>query len=97
MSRLHHVLGCLVTSSLLTLGVAAPAAAASAYADTDYVALGDSYSSGVGAPGQIGLCLRSPNGYPGAVGQPQPAQVVHRTSPAAAPRPATSSASRCRC
>ena len=63
MSRRHLVLGCLITS-LLTLGVAAPAVAASPYATTDYVALGDSYSSGVGAPGQTGLCLRSPNGYP---------------------------------
>ena len=40
--------------------VAAPAQAAS----VDYVALGDSYSSGVGAPGVSGLCLRSPLGYP---------------------------------
>ena len=63
MGRRLFVLGCLVTS-LLTLGVAAPAAAAPSYADTDYVALGDSYTSGVGAPGQTGLCLRSPNGYP---------------------------------
>jgi lysophospholipase L1-like esterase len=62
MSRPHLVLGCLVTGSLLALGVAAPASAASS---VDYVALGDSYSSGVGAPGQAGLCLRSPNGYPG--------------------------------
>ncbi|WP_433295488.1 SGNH/GDSL hydrolase family protein [Actinoplanes sp. CA-030573] len=62
MSRAHLVLGCLVTVSLATLGVAAPAAAASS---VDYVALGDSYSSGVGAPGQTGLCLQSPNGYPG--------------------------------
>ena len=65
MSRRHLVLGCLATSSLLTLLAAAPAAAASKYADTDYVALGDSYSSGVGSPGQVGACLRSPNGYPG--------------------------------
>jgi lysophospholipase L1-like esterase len=62
MSRRHLVLGCLVTTTMLTLGVAAPAAAASTI---DYAALGDSYSSGVGAPGQTGLCLRSPNGYPG--------------------------------
>ncbi|MEU4241245.1 SGNH/GDSL hydrolase family protein [Actinoplanes sp. NPDC026619] len=62
MSRAHLVLGCLVTTALLTLGVAAPAAAASTI---DYVALGDSYSSGVGAPGQTGSCSRSPNGYPG--------------------------------
>jgi lysophospholipase L1-like esterase len=70
MSRRHLVLACLATSPLLTLLAAAPAAAAlkntaSKYADTDYVALGDSYSSGVGSPGQVGLCLRSPNGYPG--------------------------------
>ena len=65
MSRRSLVLGCLVTSSLLTLLAAAPASAASKYADTDYVALGDSYSSGVGAPGQVGFCLRSPYGYPG--------------------------------
>jgi lysophospholipase L1-like esterase len=64
MSRRHLVLGCLVTTSLLSvvLGVASPAAAASTI---DYVALGDSYSSGVGAPGQTGSCSRSPNGYPG--------------------------------
>jgi lysophospholipase L1-like esterase len=62
MSRRTSVLGCLVTSSLLALGLAAPASAASSI---DYVALGDSYSSGVGAPGQSGLCLQSSNGYPG--------------------------------
>jgi lysophospholipase L1-like esterase len=65
MSRRHLVLGCLATTSLLTLITAAPAMAASKYATTDYVALGDSYSSGVGSPGQTGLCLQSPNGYPG--------------------------------
>jgi lysophospholipase L1-like esterase len=58
---MSKVLGFLVTVSLLTLGVAAPAAAAST---VDYVARGDSYSSGGGAPGQTGLCLRSPNGSP---------------------------------
>ena len=61
MSRPHLVLGCL--AALLVFGVAAPAAEAAS--SVDYVALGDSYSSGVGAPGQTGLCLRSPNGYPG--------------------------------
>jgi len=70
MSRPHLALGCLVTGSLLALGLAAPAAAASS---VDYVALGDSYSSGVGAPGQTGLCLQSSNGYPG--------QWVSRNSP----------------
>ena len=64
MGRRLNVLGCLVIFSLLTLGIAAPASAAPSYATTDYVALGDSYSSGVGAPGQSGLCLRSANGYP---------------------------------
>ncbi|MEV6343834.1 SGNH/GDSL hydrolase family protein [Actinoplanes sp. NPDC051851] len=55
------VLACLVTTSVLSLSVAAatPANAAS----IDYVALGDSYSSGVGAPGQSGTCLRSSYSY----------------------------------
>src|SRR3954447_3286071 len=65
MSRRLTALACLVTTSLLTLFGATPAVAASKYATTDYVALGDSYSSGVGSPGQVGFCLRSPNGYPG--------------------------------
>ncbi|MBU2666435.1 SGNH/GDSL hydrolase family protein [Actinoplanes bogorensis] len=65
MGRRLSRLGCLATFvSLLTLTIAAPAAAAG-YDSTDYVALGDSYSSGVGAPGQSGLCLRSSQGYPG--------------------------------
>jgi lysophospholipase L1-like esterase len=64
MSRRTTVLACLVTSTLLTLVAATPADAAATYADTDYVALGDSYSSGVGAPGQSGLCLRGTSGYP---------------------------------
>jgi lysophospholipase L1-like esterase len=64
MSRRIPVLACLVSSSLLTLVIAAPAHAATGYEDTDYVALGDSYSSGVGAPGQSGSCLVGTNGYP---------------------------------
>ncbi|GAA0538621.1 hypothetical protein GCM10010172_19870 [Paractinoplanes ferrugineus] len=59
MNRRHLVLGCLVTTSFLVVGAAAPAST------VDYVALGDSYSSGVGAPGQSGSCARSPNGFPG--------------------------------
>jgi lysophospholipase L1-like esterase len=36
-----------------------------AHAETvDYVALGDSFSSGTGAPGGTGECFRSPLGYP---------------------------------
>jgi lysophospholipase L1-like esterase len=64
MSRRHLVLACLVTSTVLTLVTASPAVASTSYSSTDYVALGDSYSSGVGAPGQSGLCLRGSNGYP---------------------------------
>lgn len=51
----------LVIPSLLTVIVASPAAAAES--TVDYVAMGDSYSSGVGAPGQSGLCLRSSRSY----------------------------------
>ncbi|GAA3336369.1 SGNH family lipase [Amorphoplanes nipponensis] len=65
MSRRTTVLACLVFSTLLSIIAATPAAAAAPYTNWDYVALGDSYSSGVGAPGQTGLCLRSANGYPG--------------------------------
>jgi lysophospholipase L1-like esterase len=57
--RTATVLATLVTTSLLSLALAAPAQAAS----VDYVALGDSYSSGVGASGQSGTCLRSNNSY----------------------------------
>ncbi|HET6533120.1 MAG TPA: SGNH/GDSL hydrolase family protein [Actinoplanes sp.] len=61
MSRRTTVLACLVTSTVLILIPAAPAAAAAD--DIDYIAMGDSYSSGVGAPGQAGLCLRSSRSY----------------------------------
>lgn len=54
------VLACLVTTSALTLGLAAPALAASSI---DYAALGDSFSAGVGASGQSGSCSRSNNSY----------------------------------
>ncbi|GAA2499928.1 SGNH/GDSL hydrolase family protein [Winogradskya humida] len=59
MKRLVPVL---VAAIILLIPTAAHAAAP---ADWDYVALGDSYSSGVGAPGQSGTCLRSSNAYPG--------------------------------
>ncbi|MEU4622131.1 SGNH/GDSL hydrolase family protein [Actinoplanes sp. NPDC023801] len=55
-----RIVSVLVTTSVLSLALAAPAQAASSI---DYVALGDSYSSGVGAPGQSGTCLRSNNSY----------------------------------
>ncbi|HWS36234.1 MAG TPA: SGNH/GDSL hydrolase family protein [Actinoplanes sp.] len=54
------VLASLVSTSVLSLGLAGPAQAAST---VDYAALGDSYSSGVGASGQSGSCLRSNNAY----------------------------------
>jgi lysophospholipase L1-like esterase len=59
MSRRTTALACLVTALLLVPATPALAAAD----DIDYIALGDSYSSGVGAPGQAGLCLRSPRSY----------------------------------
>ncbi len=45
----------------LLLALVAPARAGTGL---DYVALGDSYAAGVGAPGLHGLCLRSAQGYP---------------------------------
>src|SRR3954469_9500064 len=51
---------CLMISTAFAAATATPAQAAA----VDYVALGDSYSSGVGAPGTTGLCMRSPQGYP---------------------------------
>lgn len=51
------VLGVLALASAL---FAAPASAAT----VNYVALGDSYSSGVGAGSESGSCDRSPNAYP---------------------------------
>ncbi|BFU43567.1 SGNH/GDSL hydrolase family protein [Krasilnikovia sp. MM14-A1004] len=64
MSRRLSVLACLVTTTLLTALTAAPAQAAVTYQNTDYVALGDSFSAGAGAPDQSGLCLRSVFAYP---------------------------------
>lgn len=66
MSARPFVLGCLVTTALVTVlgAMTGPAFAAGTYANTDYVALGDSYSSGVGTSGETGTCLQSPQGYP---------------------------------
>ena len=61
--RRSTALASLILAATLTAVTAAPAAAAAS--TVDYVALGDSYSSGVGATGQFGLCLRSANAYPG--------------------------------
>ena len=49
-----------VIALFTTLVVASPASAAT----VNYVALGDSYSSGVGAGSESGSCDRSPNAYP---------------------------------
>ena len=60
--RLASVAGAVVTAGVLTLGLAVPAAAAG----TQYVALGDSYSSGVGSgsyTSESGDCLRSTLAY----------------------------------
>jgi lysophospholipase L1-like esterase len=48
-------------AAIPALAVAAPAAAQSS---VSYVALGDSYSSGVGAGSETGSCDQSPNAYP---------------------------------
>ncbi|MFE5090675.1 SGNH/GDSL hydrolase family protein [Streptomyces sp. NPDC056638] len=56
----------LVLAAVAALGIAQPASASSAAAD-GYVALGDSYSSGVGAGSYLsdsGDCRRSTNAYP---------------------------------
>jgi lysophospholipase L1-like esterase len=63
--RLVRILaGAAVVTVATMLGVVAPASAATS---VNYVALGDSYSSGVGTDNYINdgtSCLRSPQGYP---------------------------------
>ncbi|GAA4205272.1 SGNH/GDSL hydrolase family protein [Actinocatenispora rupis] len=58
-SRLIAPIAGLAAALGITLAMAAPAQAAS----VNYVALGDSYSSGVGAGGESGSCLQSQNAY----------------------------------
>jgi lysophospholipase L1-like esterase len=53
----------LLSVAVLVVGLFVGASAAYA-AGANYVALGDSYSSGVGAGGESGSCERSPNAYP---------------------------------
>lgn len=65
MSRIMRQLAAAATLSVATLAVAIPSAAQA----TSYVALGDSYSSGVGS-GSYDLdsgCMRSSNAYPARV------------------------------
>jgi lysophospholipase L1-like esterase len=53
-----------VAAAVVGTAAPAPAAPAPAAAPVDYVALGDSYSSGVGAPPYLsGTCTRSNNSY----------------------------------
>lgn len=70
MSR-RPTLAWLVLPTLLTVvaatAAAAPAAAAAtrtAASTVDYVALGDSYATAIGAPGAAGLCGRGSRAYP---------------------------------
>ncbi|MFE5633768.1 SGNH/GDSL hydrolase family protein [Streptomyces sp. NPDC056543] len=65
-SRLRWVLPALLAIAATTLGLARPASAATA-AGERYVAVGDSYSSGVGAGSYLsdsGSCQRSSKAYP---------------------------------
>ncbi len=60
-SRLIGPLAALAAAAAATLSLSAPAAAAG----DNYVALGDSYSSGVGTGSESGSCLRSSTAYAG--------------------------------
>src|ERR1700759_2264035 len=53
-----------LTLGLTATGVTVAATAAHAAAPVNYAALGDSYSSGVGAGSESGSCSQSPNAYP---------------------------------
>jgi lysophospholipase L1-like esterase len=56
----------IAVGGFVTLG--APTAAAGPTGTLQYVALGDSYAAGVGAPPYSGSCLQSSNGYPALLG-----------------------------
>lgn len=66
MDPVRRLLLPLLASLALVAGIAPVAAAAPAAAPVDYVALGDSYAAGVGAPpdGRSGDCRRSDRSYP---------------------------------
>jgi lysophospholipase L1-like esterase len=66
LSKRPLTLAWLVVPPLLALAGAAVIGAPFAHADAstvDYVALGDSYSSGLGTPGTSGACARGPGGF----------------------------------
>ena len=60
-SRALARIGSLGVAGALVLVLAVPASAATV---VNYVALGDSYASGLGAGSESGSCQRSPNAYP---------------------------------
>jgi lysophospholipase L1-like esterase len=62
----------------VTAGVGSVPSAAQAAAEiVDYVALGDSYSSGVGTVDASGSCGRSPSSYPSLWAADHPSAVLH--------------------
>jgi lysophospholipase L1-like esterase len=64
LSRMFTVGVPALTLGLTAAGVTVAAPAAHAASPVNYVALGDSYSAGVGAGSESGSCDRSPNAYP---------------------------------
>lgn len=65
--RIWASVSTLALAAVATLGIAGPASAADSTAAGGYAALGDSYSSGVGAGSYLpdsGTCRRSTNAYP---------------------------------
>jgi lysophospholipase L1-like esterase len=67
-------------SVLLAGGVGAgfsPSGASAAAEDVDYVALGDSYSAGVGTVDASGSCGQSPSSYPALWAADHPLAVLH--------------------
>lgn len=62
--RLRRMVAACLGAAMALTGVLASTAQAQTNGPLDYVALGDSYSSGVGAPNTTGTCFRSPQGYP---------------------------------
>ncbi|GIE98122.1 SGNH/GDSL hydrolase family protein [Paractinoplanes rishiriensis] len=63
--------------SVLLAVTLAPSAAAASPAPIDYVALGDSYSSGVGTVDASGTCGRSPSSYPALWAVNHPFATLH--------------------
>ncbi|GIE02601.1 lipase 1 [Paractinoplanes durhamensis] len=62
---------------MLLAGLCLQEPAAAATTTVDYVALGDSYSAGVGTPDAAGSCGQSPSSYPSLWAINHPAAVLH--------------------